>query len=278
MNAKLLFSAAALLILILFCCLAAGAGPKAASPELLSMMDEIKAINMINSLYLTAEQKARLVEIGSTAEKSSMKFEKMSGDYEKAVLPLLTEMKKELVKGPQLSPDLAKRWGEMKDKVEGARKANLDAQKDAVQKAIEVLSDNQKILVRQYQPCIVPVKSLSNPDRVGQAAGGEIAVKVLERARQVPGDRWGEVKKMMVDTFREKMGNRVPEKELPGLTVKFGQSIEKARSLSERDFELQKEQLAEGFHLAKKEGAHELEMKVWKFLISPPAVSFLKSR
>jgi hypothetical protein len=280
MKTKFFYPVLILLVFLAFCCSTMWAGPKkdTPSPELLSMMDEIKAINMINSLYLSPEQKAKLVKIGADAEKKSQVCEMSIDECEKSVVPFLGEMKKELVRGPQLSPGLAKRWGEIRDKTDTAMKANLQAQKEAVQKAIGVLSDNQKILVRQYTPCIVPVKSLREPDRVGQAANTEIAVKVLERARQVPDDRWSDAKKVMTGKFREKMALKVPEEELPGLAEKFGQSLEKARSLSPQDFEIQKDGLAEGFQHRKKEGKYELELKVWKFLISPPALSFLKSR
>jgi hypothetical protein len=114
-------------------------------------------------------------------------------------------------------------------------------------KVSEILTDNQKEVVGKFSCCLVPPKSLSDPVRVGQADVTEWQVEMLENARKCPDALWPFAKKRALNALEK--GALISD---PGLTEKkieeerkrIGDMLDKARSMSDVDFEMEKEKLA----------------------------------
>lgn len=115
------------------------------------------------------------------------------------------------------------------------------------EKVAKILTDNQKEVVGSFSCCLVPPKSLSDPVRVGQADLAEWQLEMLEKVRKCPDGWWPAAKKRTLDALQK--GALIAD---PGMTEKkikeerkrVGDILEKARSLSDVDFEMEKEELA----------------------------------
>jgi len=119
--------------------------------------------------------------------------------------------------------------------------------RDMSKKVAAILTDNQKEVVGKFSCCLVPPKSLSDPVRVGQADIAEWQVEILEKSRKCPDKLWPIAKKRILDELEK--GAVISD---PGITEekkskerkRIGDLLDKARALSDVDFEIEKENLA----------------------------------
>jgi hypothetical protein len=112
----------------------------------------------------------------------------------------------------------------------------------------EVLFKSQKDVLVDYEPCLIPPKSLKNPVRVGQAKDYEAEIRILERMRGVPDGRWKKQGKDLIERLirgSEKAHGSFPRDQRPKVVKTVTKIIERARSLEDFEFELQKNELAE---------------------------------
>jgi hypothetical protein len=109
-----------------------------------------------------------------------------------------------------------------------------------------ILTENQKSVVSNFSCCLLPPKGMADPVRVGQAETAAWQVEMLEKARKCPKALWAFAKRRTLAKMEELA--RVKDPGLTGLQAaamkkRVGDVLEKARSLSEFDFQLQKEPL-----------------------------------
>jgi hypothetical protein len=126
-----------------------------------------------------------------------------------------------------------------------ARLAQLAPRVDAL------LHADQKEVVRTFSCCLVPPKSLSDPVRAGQASAGDREVQTLRYVRGIPADRWPEARKSLLDKVEFGVAARdtgTTAQELAAERKRVGAVFEKARSCSDTDFEMQKDDLAADLH------------------------------
>ncbi len=144
------------------------------------------------------------------------------------------------------------------------------------EKVAKILTDNHKEVVGKFSCCLIPPKSLSDPVRVGQADLAEWQVEMLEKARKCPDGWWPAAKKRTLDALQK--GALIAD---PGMTEKkmkeerkrVGDILEKARSLSDVDFEMEKENLAAQIKVAMPETPEHLRnFNSAFFLLMPGAV------
>jgi hypothetical protein len=110
-----------------------------------------------------------------------------------------------------------------------------------------ILTPEQKEVFGSFACCLVPPKSLKDPVRAGQAAGGEQEISLLRYVRSVSAGSWPAVKTLALEMGKGLLVTRSPEiteaqKEQAARNA--AQVFEKARAASDTDFELSKDQLA----------------------------------
>ena len=110
----------------------------------------------------------------------------------------------------------------------------------------QLLNKGQKLALGEFSCCLIPPKDLSDPVRIGQAPASDRKLELLETVRRVPEARWEHVREAIVTrlavthTFRR---TGASEKDLAEYARRVRAVLEKARSLSDVDFELDKEAL-----------------------------------
>ncbi len=148
--------------------------------------------------------------------------------------------------------------------------------KEMSKKVAAILTDNQKEVVGNFSCCLVPPKSLSDPVRVGQADVAEWQVEMLEKARKCPDRLWPAAKKRTLDELEKAAAVTDPgitEKKKKEERERVAAILDKARSLSDVDFEMEKEELAAQIKLSAAEMPEYLrDFNSAFFLLMPGSV------
>ena len=132
----------------------------------------------------------------------------------------------------------------------------------------KLLSDPQKDVVHTFSCCLVPPKGLSDPVRAGQAAGGEKEIQALRWARGIPAERWPNALESMLQTLDRNVAGQHPgatEAERAETRKRVAEVYEKARAMSETDFEMEKDRLAADLR-GKKSTSSDLEPSGRRFM------------
>lgn len=114
-----------------------------------------------------------------------------------------------------------------------------------------ILTAEQKDVLGSFTCCLIPPKSMSDPVRAGQAAGGEKEIETLRWARSVPAENWPVAKGIALDRWKAGYLMKSPgadEDAKARVVDSAGRIYEKARGLSDTDFEMQKAALATEMH------------------------------
>ena len=206
---------------------------------------DIVLLNLINGLYLTEEQTESLIEKINEAEEAREVFEKALEEKEKNFEDVLKDVRNVLLTGGEIPDDLKRRVREMKEiqhrsqDERGEKLINLESEVEGL------LTKNQLVTIDSYKPCTIPPAQGKIGQSVETAAEG-IARK-LSRIRRLPNSRYEMMKDMFVDFSMDKvekhLGFRNPE-EKEQYRRQTMDTFEKARNLSDKEFLLQKGELA----------------------------------
>jgi len=118
--------------------------------------------------------------------------------------------------------------------------AKLAPQVDAV------LTDAQKDIMDNFSCCLIPPKALSDPVRAGQASASEADLKLLRNVRACPETFWPAAKKKVLDMMARYEKMKYPgigEAEQNAHRERLAAVLEKARNMSDVEFEMSKESL-----------------------------------
>jgi hypothetical protein len=114
-----------------------------------------------------------------------------------------------------------------------------------------VLTAEQRAAFESFACCLVPPKSMTDPVRIGQAAGGEKEIGILRWVRSVPEDNWPASKAWAMDLWKAGLVIKSPglsEAEKAKACERISRIYDQARALSDVDFELDKTALADQLH------------------------------
>jgi hypothetical protein len=110
-----------------------------------------------------------------------------------------------------------------------------------------ILTDNQREKVYNYEHCLIPVKSLRDPARIGSPDSGSINEKLLEQVRAMSPEAFEAQKEPLIDAHFHKMikymgdlSDDARAKERDKMLTLFA----KARMLNDLDFQFSKARMA----------------------------------
>ena len=115
----------------------------------------------------------------------------------------------------------------------------------------QLLTRRQKEVLKTFTCCLIPPKDLSDPVRIGQAAGGKKEIEILRKVREVPKILWPPAKIKALKKFEQLLLLKYPgitEAKIQMVRRQVGEIYEKARNLSDVDFEMEKGELAAQLH------------------------------
>lgn len=110
-----------------------------------------------------------------------------------------------------------------------------------------LLTEEQKVVLSEFSCCLIPPKGMSDPVRVGQADVSDLAIEALEKARSASEQSWPALKRRLLDGAERIEFLKRPdlsEADKAALRERVGATYEKARAMSDMEFEIEKANLA----------------------------------
>jgi hypothetical protein len=267
----------ALLLLPLLGCQAAPVNAQA-PPEEADLHRQIQLLNLINGLELTPEQMRFILEKAREAEvtRDALRAEANIAEME----AVLAEIRDTLMAGQNIPEELRESF--FAARAENRRLVEAH-KKEAMRLAGEIeetLEGHQLYTVEHYVPCVIPPEG---EPRIGQARDAK-GVGVLERLRAVPADRFerhkAKVARRVMQRLEERFNRRVLILDREEELHRILDLLEKARSLSGVDFDLEKEDLIEAL-LAPYEASRppvDVTSVIGRHLLDPAIIPLLEQK
>ncbi|MGQ9462945.1 MAG: hypothetical protein ACUVTP_07920 [Candidatus Fervidibacter sp.] len=228
---------------------------------------DISMLNLINGLYLSSQQVEQLARLARAADGYQVeRSTEVDPEAFKGLVRSLETMKKLLLNGRDIPlPMLAHAF-------KLAQRANLfpnpapqpTGLREIAQQVLSILTEEQKQVLADYKPCLIPPKNLKDPVRVGQAPSNIGYIKALERIRQIPSAVYARRKAQIIDGLAkqiEKSGGAYPPEERDAFIQRLTKLVDRARSLNEADFAMQSEELANELRKLHRKEALEERLK-----------------
>lgn len=280
-NAGGLIYATFLAIILLLASLFPGYAQDKESSKIKNLHEEILIINLLNNLDLREKQvelilgNAKLVKAirDNLTDKINSRSEELANSYD--------SIKKELKTGKVLlSEQTTKKYIGKKDELKKL-KMEADEKIDKIALNLETkLEPFQINALDNYKPCIIPRVAKG---RIGQSDSDLGIVKLFERIREAPYERYIIKKDNFVNKLLERIKTRLP------LGMKLNEAevrseimttCEKVRTINEVDFQINKGTIAE--ELREKILPNKIEMsrmdKIKKFLLAEEIIPILQER
>ena len=243
---------------------------------------DIVLLNLINGLYLSDEQAVSLIEKIEEADRIREDFEDLLMERKRDFEDILGDVRDVLLKGEEIPEDLKRRVHRMKEiqhRLEDERGEKLGRLESEVE---ALLTKNQLITIDTYKPCTIPPAH----GKIGQSVETAVQgiVRMLTRIRRMPYDRYEIMKDMFVDNSLERverhLGFQSPE-DKERYRQELLDAFEKARTFSDKEFLLQKGELANGLipEDLKVRKQHKNQLgRVGHFLLDTALIPILKTR
>ena len=240
---------------------------------------EISLLNLINGLELTPPQAALLLAKAQEAKRLEDRWRAESEGRRSEVDAVLAEIKAALRQKKELPEELALRFRRLDDELKSTQ---ADVEKSRRELAGEVkasLASQQIYQLERFVPCIIPPKGELRVGQVGDSSG---LARRLERLRSLPDRayrfRREEICRGVLAGFQKRFPKTALDEE--ALLSDIGRVLDRCRSLCAAEFELQKNQLAEGLvSLFKPDLASgDITRKIDTFLLSEEVIPLLQER
>lgn len=269
-----------LVLLILFGTTSSDSKPRYSEKEIMGMVRDIQSLNLLNSLHLSRQQNLELLKIAEEVKRMEDDMQALNDRKHNEMHKILSNMRTQLMSSNDLSDNLKHEFYRAEREIKEKRVAYEDRKKELNRKVQRILNGNQMVILKEYQPCLVPVKNISNPERIGQAAGGERLIRLLERARKVPDDKYVEFKRIVIEKTEQTVKIHIRDENERKQAIKNMSSVmDKARKMNDTEFEINKQQLADSMVPQHKNKEENIEEKfIDRFLLNPGLAAILKQK
>lgn len=265
-------------------------------------ISRVQSLNLVRGLWLSDEQLTALIERLSEQRRLEQRYGELlpmirgrRAEIEQATR-LVSEVEAELVAGRPLQPGLESEVNRAITELMSAfgdfdgLEKDLSAFKAESQDAIyELLTPNQRILVQEYQECIIPpAGDPNNPELVGQASADMTAQLAELRAMSdseyalardhLAGELWGHI----LMHFPDQQQGKAAE------TARVAAALDEIRALDDQQYSLQSKELTKlvlpyaakqpvVVPAGKQVNEAEVRARIFKFFIENNPVEVLKA-
>lgn len=242
---------------------------------------QIHILNLLNGLELNKEQMQLVLDAARQAERIRNKTKELLWQKEDEINQTYSEVLRVAKTGSLVIPeDIAFRVHEVNREVDKIKEVTQD---ELIALAIRIknnLAPHQLYALDDYKPCIIPsVKQ----GRIGQADDPSGFAKVLERVYSMPQNSYDLKKDGIAKKAIDRMKAKVPPAfiiEEDKLKTQLLKTMDEARAMSNIDFNLKKEALAQNIkaQLLPEKPPINIGVKIERFLLQPEIISILEQR
>ncbi|MEW5822109.1 MAG: hypothetical protein AB1782_18085 [Cyanobacteriota bacterium] len=212
------------------------------------LKQDIVSLNLINGLYLSKSQLEQYLCVLNKAKNSENQVQNQVQSFINNKLKYYKKLKSELINNTTLSDNTLKDSGESHRQEIRLKDYYEQSFYEYEQELKAILNENQLEIVNSFTPCLIPKNDFINPSRVGQANDSKKFEKILERVHKMPANQYYQFRNhsfnRYLDKYEKHFKDLSPQEEA-NVKARLYNVFEKARSLSDVDFELQKGSLAE---------------------------------
>jgi len=277
---RFLLTAVSALLILGFACPTHVAAKPGEFLELMDIREDISLLNLLRGLYLSRDQVQKLNALALQAQKMRDDLEGQIRKDKESITATFQGLRDSLYEAPGREKSHQEKAGQLDHRFNEARGTNGDRIWNLEQEAEALLTSAQHSIVEGFKPCLIPPKDLRNPMRVGQASGEPgILGRIADLIYATPPDIWkerGEMLLQVISTKMEQESGAMSSSMKSDLLNRLRQTAVQIRSLSDLDFHLKREGLAQEMLLidprkALKHG-HKKNGPIANFLLSEAAV------
>jgi len=262
------------------------------------LFEDITLLNLVNGLNFTEEQVKHILECNKKARTVEKEMEAGNEWVFNEIISAYKELKSALENNEGIPKDIERRAVAMEDEANKIRKGYMDSVASIERELTNVLLEAQVEVINTFNPCLIPPKDLKDPVRAGQAQDSQQGLDMLRRIRRIPSEVFEEKKSKIVERHLEtvqKHAGKLTDEEKKQEKERFLKAMEKARAMSDKEFELNGPDLAREFIAESKKTIgkdkqmrEELEKmhqdrrggpgRVGRYLLNPKIVPILEKR
>jgi len=270
----------------------------ASEEKIRSLFEDITLLNLVNGLNLTEDQIKQILQYNKEAQLLREQMETENARIITGVIDSYSELKSTLEKNEGIPKDIERQAFMMEQEAKRINGELMAGVANIEKEMTDILLESQVEVINNFNPCLIPPKDLKDPVRAGQAANSEQGLDMLRRIRKIPPEVYEEKKPEIVERHLEmiqKHTGKLNDDEKKREAERLMKVLDKARAMSDKDFELNGPDLAKEFiseskkNLEKdKELQKELEKihqerrggpsRTGRFLINPKIMPILEKR
>ena len=249
---------------------------------------------MLNGLHLTQEQLEKLIKLNKKYEETAADYEKKfrkALEDEKAVL---TELEEVVRKNKPIPKRLRDKIHKVETRSREVKRIVDETNVKFIKTTESLFTEEQMEVIKDFQPCTIPPKNLSDPVRVGQASDNERVINIMRKIRDMPNHMFEANIENIVNKHMEHLTKkkRLSDKEKQAEKERLRGFLTMVRNMEEVEFEINKDKLAEEYKW--KDQAKELrkeldevskvrhpnrgQSKAAKYFLDPKIIPVLEER
>lgn len=236
----------------------------AAQQQVAKLREAISLTNLTNGLNLSEVQLRQIVPVLKEYQEVYKTFKQQQDVRAEQMAKAFNDLKDALQSGgPFLRPSVENQASKL-DSQESKANEEFNLKLIPFQTKIEnILTEAQKTVLEEFSACLLPPADQKNPVRVGQINANEHALNIIKKIRSVPENDYRELRNTILQnyffTFEDKHGKLTEAEKEQEKNRLFGLA-DKVRVMSDAEFELNKNALADEFIIRNK--AEELEKQL----------------
>ncbi|MFC2158027.1 hypothetical protein ACFLT9_09345 [Acidobacteriota bacterium] len=241
---------------------------------------EIRVLNLVNGLDLSPEQIRKIVECAEEIDRLKSSLQTAMQEWDRDMEDVLGEIRSQLEEKTEVREETAQAFHKNSNQAKIGRLKINEKIRASAKEIEDILEPHQLFQLEEYVPCIIPPKGEL---RIGQSRDYKGITKKLEQVRKIPDRayrrRKGDIAQRAV--LGVKLNNpRLVDLDEGEILKNVKSLYDRARQLSDTEFEIQKDALAEELVLVLKPGGKTgpVIQKIEKFLLSPEVVTILRNR
>lgn len=257
--------------------------------EVNDLRREINLINLVNGLYLSAEQMNQMLAILRKVEATRGEYKTKATSQVHEMEEILKELREILARNEEIDQGLIRKFHHAKKKGEDLKEEFHSALMPYQDEMKRVLNGNQLALIEEFKPCVVPPHDVRNPVRIGQASGDtRMGERLLTRVRQMDETLYQRRKPRLIERYIERVERHVgifSDEERAEEESRVADIFKRARELADLDFDVQKGDLARELkepHEKALQSRHRKRRgdldKLGRFLLDPKLIPILEKR
>jgi hypothetical protein len=257
--------------------------------EVNDLRREINLINLVNGLYLSAEQMNQMLAILKKVEATRGEYKTKATSQVHEMEEILKELREILARNEEIDQGLIRKFDNAKKRGEDLKEEFHSALMPYHDEMKRVLNGNQLALIEEFKPCVVPPHDVRNPVRIGQASGDtRMGERLLTRVRQMDETLYQRRKPRLIERYIERVEHHVgifSDEERAEEESRVTDIFKRARELSDLNFDVQKGDLARELkepHGKALQSRHRKRRgdldKLGRFLLDPKLIPILEKR